>query len=128
MTTTWRDRMIIAGPILGALALAMLTPSDEGPTFCPFALCTGIACPGCGMTRAASKLIRGDLGAALAYHPLVPIIGLQILAGWTWFVLRRAGRVQPMRNRTLNAILIATAAGLLAVWLARLLSGTLPPV
>jgi hypothetical protein len=80
------------------------------------------------MTRAASKLIRGDLGAALAYHPLVPIIGLQILAGWTWFVLRRAGRVQPMRNRTLNAILIATAAGLLAVWLARLLSGTLPPV
>lgn len=128
MSATWRDRLILAAPFLGVLALLLVSPSDDGPTFCPFALCTGTACPGCGMTRAASSLLRGDVAGALTLHPLVPLVGLQLAAGWVWFVLRRRERVQPLSNRSLNAILIASAVALLAVWVVRLLSGTLPPV
>ncbi len=128
MTSTWRDRLILVAPFLGAIVLLLVSPDSEGPTFCPFALCTGTACPGCGMTRAASSLIRGDLGGALTLHPLVPLVGAQLAAGWVWYLLRRRGLVRPLSNKSLNAILIATAVALLAVWVARLAGGTLPPV
>lgn len=128
MSTAWRDRLILAAPFLGVALLAVLSPSDDSPTICPFALCTGTACPGCGMTRAFTALIRGDLGTAFRYHPLVLAIGLEALFGWTWFVLRKSGRVGPMSNRTLNVILGLTAITLVAVWIVRISSGTLPPV
>lgn len=128
MTTTWRHRLLAAAPFLGIIALIAIAPSDDSPTLCPFALWTGTACPGCGMTRAASTLIRGDLGGALTYHPLVLVIGAQLLGGWIWYLLRRTGRVQPMSNRSLNVILIATGVALVVVWVVRALNGTLPPV
>ena len=128
MSTVWRDRLIYAAPFVAVAGIFAFTPSDEGPTVCPFALCTGNACPGCGMTRAVSWLVRGDFSAAMTYHPLVLFITLQLLGGWVWFVLRKTGRVQPLSNRLLNVILIATTVALLAVWVARLLQGTLPPV
>lgn len=128
MPVLWRDRLILAAPILGVALLTLFAPSDEGPTVCPFALCTGTACPGCGMTRAAGYLIRGDLGSALTYHPLIPLIALQLVVGWVWFVLRRAGKVGPLRNRTLNIFLVATTLALVSVWLVRLATGALPPV
>lgn len=95
---------------------------------CPFALATGMACPGCGMTRAAGRLLRGDFDAALAYHPLVPAIGLLAVGGWVWFLLRKRGRLQPLSSRALNAVLIATAVALVMVWIVRLTTGALPPV
>lgn len=128
MTTTWRDRLILALPFLGVAVLALVSPSDDGPTICPFALCTGTACPGCGMTRAAARLIRGDISAALSYHPLVPLAALVFAGGWAWFALRLTGRVGQMSQRTLNAILIGSGLALLVTWVARLVTGTLPPV
>lgn len=128
MIATWRDRLILAAPLFGVGLLMAISPDSEGPTFCPFALCTGTACPGCGMTRAASALIRGDVSGAITLHPLVVVIGLQLGAGWTWYLLRRSGRARPLRTGTVNAILIATGVALVAVWAARLLAGTLPPV
>jgi hypothetical protein len=128
VTQTWRDRLILFAPFLGMAALALMTPSDHAPTFCPFALITGTACPGCGMTRAASALVKGDVRAALTFHPLVLAIGIELLVGWGWFVLRRSGRVGPMSNRTLNVVLALTAAALILVWIVRLSTGTLPPV
>ncbi len=126
--TGWRHRLIILAPFLGVAALAVANPSDDGPTFCPFALCTGTACPGCGMTRAASRLLHGDVHAALVYHPLVPLVAAQLLGAWIWYMLRRSGRVGPISNRGLNLVLIATAVALVAVWALRLALGTLPPV
>ena len=38
---------------------------------CPIKWFTGISCPGCGMTRSLLALCRFDLGAAIAYHPLI---------------------------------------------------------
>lgn len=128
MTRAWRDRLVFAAPVAVLGFLASVRPVDDGVTICPFALFTGMACPGCGMTRAASSLIRGDLTAALGYHPLVPWIALLSIGGWAWFLLRRSGRVEPLPTRWVNTILIGTGVMLLGVWAARLLSGTLPPV
>lgn len=128
MTATWRDRIILAAPLFGIGLLLAVSPDSEGPTFCPFALCTGTACPGCGMTRAGSALLRGDVSGALTLHPLVFLIGLQLAVGWGYYVLRRSGRARPLSTRTLNATLIATVLALVIVWAIRLLTGTLPPV
>lgn len=128
MNLTRHDRLIVFSPLAIIGVLALTQGIEEGPTICPFALGTGIACPGCGMTRAASWMLRGDFSSALAYHPLVPAIALLALGGWIWFLLRKTGRVQPMSNRLLNGVLIATLVALLAVWVARLVTGSLPPV
>lgn len=128
MTLTWRDRLILLSP-LGVFGVLAIVPAlDDGPTICPFALSTGIACPGCGMTRAASYLVRGDMGSAVGFHPLVPAIALLALGGWIWFAFRKAGKVKPLSNRLLNAILISISVALVAVWVARLATGSLPPV
>ena len=128
MILTRRDRLILLSPFFAVGALTLAQGFEDTPTMCPFALATGMACPGCGMTRAAGQLLRGDFGAAVAYHPLIPAIALLTTVGWGWFVLRRTGRVRPMSNRTLNGVLIATAVALVAVWVIRLATGSLPPV
>ena len=128
MSTTWRDRLILISPLLAFFLLAAFSPSDEGPTICPFALCTGTACPGCGMTRAAGHLFRGNFAEAMSYHPLVPLIGAQLLVGWGWFGLVKTGRAAPPTQRTTLLALVFSIAALVTVWLFRLFAGTLPPV
>jgi hypothetical protein len=128
MTSVWRDRLILLSPVAVVGALALAPAVEDGPTICPIALCTGVACPGCGMTRAATRLIRGDLGTALTFHPLIPAVALLAIGGWVWFILRRAGRVPPPSRALVNGILIVVAIALVGVWIARLLSGTLPAV
>jgi hypothetical protein len=128
VSTAWRDRLILVTPILGALGLALFARGEDGPTVCPFALCTGMACPGCGLTRAAGSLLRGNLGGALDYHPLMPLFAVQIAIGWGWYILVRTGRARPPKPRTVTATLSVTLLALVAVWLVRLSTGTLPPV
>lgn len=77
------DRFRAAGPddrglalvlVLGALSalalvpfLPLLAPLVPG---CPFHALTGVPCPGCGTTRAALALARGDVPAAFGWNPL----------------------------------------------------------
>jgi hypothetical protein len=128
LTHVWRDRLTLAAPLGLVLFLLAGSTVDDGPTICPFALMTGTACPGCGMTRAASHLIRGDLSSAISYHPLVPLMAALAVGGWVWFLLARSGRVPSLSSRVVNTIIIGTGVLMLGVWLARLVSGTLPPV
>ncbi len=41
---------------------------------------TGLACPGCGLTRGFHALFHGDIVTALDYNALIPVF-LVILAG-----------------------------------------------
>ena len=45
---------------------------------CPLYSMTGLACPGCGMTRGFHALLHGDVLTALDYNALIPIFGLFI--------------------------------------------------
>lgn len=128
MTSAWRDRLILISPVPVIAALVLAPLAEDGPTICPFAICTGVACPGCGMTRAATRLIRGDFGTALTFHPLIPGVAVLAIGGWVWFMLRQTGRVPPLSKVIVNRILIVIAIALVGVWIVRLLTGTLPAV
>ncbi len=109
---------------VGLLGLA----SGHGPTICPFALGTGIACPGCGLTRGVAALLRGDVASSWRYHPLAALAVIEIAAAWTWWVWKRSGRTDRVPGTATRLILAATAVLLLGVWALRLMTGTLPPV
>lgn len=113
---------------LVAFALLWTVPIGAGVTVCPFALLTGTACPGCGMTRAAASLARGDLAAALTYHPLIVVVGAWAGAAWLLRVRGRRDNRSSMSPRTLNALLAITAAAFLITWAIRWAQGSLPPV
>ena len=43
---------------------------------CPLYSITGLACPGCGLTRGFHALFHGDIVTALDYNALIPIFAL----------------------------------------------------
>lgn len=70
----------------------MLTPP------CPYLTLTGLACPGCGLTRAVHFLLHGDVSLAFAYNPWA-FVGAPAMAA---FVLLPsvADEVRTLRVRT----------------------------
>lgn len=101
----------------GALALgtAGLVTSATGTGWpCLFAAATGLPCPFCGMTHGVAALGAGDLGAAVAAHPLAPLAVALALATPVGLVVRRRLSAPPAALWTL-ALLVT------AVWVARVL-------
>lgn len=97
-----------------------------GPRLCLFERATGVACPACGLTRAAALAAHGRFAAAVALHPALPILALE--AGLAWLVW--GARLATGRRLLAGweaPVALATAAGLVALWLVRLATGTLPP-
>ncbi len=102
-------------------------PSGAGFTICAFRRLTGIPCPGCGLTRAMAALARGELLLALHFHPFAPLILGEAAALWAAIgaaVVRRRPFTLP--PRLLQQLVIWQAAALMALWLGRLATGTLP--
>jgi hypothetical protein len=104
------------------LALGFLRPAlAEGPDFCLFHRVTGIACPGCGLTRAAAAFARGDIAASLRWHPLFLLLAAEAAVTWlTWGIAPAAVR------RVAPPLALATGVLLIAVWIVRLATGALP--
>ncbi len=117
---------------------------------CLFSTLTGIACPGCGMTRAVLAFLTGNFAASFRYHPLaLPVLAQAAVLGasmlgpaWTrWRLHRQALGGNPSRSageptavagfqfgRGHKLSLIGLGCALLIVWLVRWQTGTLPPV
>lgn len=119
------DLAPIAMGTLAAGALVFSANADDGVVLCPFRRCTGGYCPGCGATRAANRLVRGDLRASWSHHPWVVLVAAQIVAAA--FVLafipatRRVGlRRAAIPLMAVNAVLV------IAIWIARLSTGSIP--
>lgn len=120
---TLRSPVAIGG--LLAVALAVVASGDDGPVLCPFRRCTGGYCPGCGATRAAGALARGDAGASWSHHPVVLLVAAQVIvAAGLWFTAGDTIR-QPLR-RSVDRIAMANAGVLLAIWVLRLATGAIP--
>ena len=71
------------GPLLVGLPPLFLALHLAGVTVfrCPLMASTGCRCPGCGLTRGAAALVRGDVPASLALHPFA------IFFTFAWLVL-----------------------------------------
>ncbi|HEY0510352.1 MAG TPA: DUF2752 domain-containing protein [Thermoanaerobaculia bacterium] len=120
---------LLAG-LAGLIGLAVLhvwTPSDDPATaICLSRRLLHLPCPACGLTRAFAHLAKGEWSAALALHPLAPVLALEAVLGWLgWGValLRRRSFRLPV---TADALLLGHAAVLVALWLGRMATGTLP--
>jgi type IV secretory pathway TrbD component len=109
----WTDFLAVI-LFLGSLSLASHV---AGIGICPLRRLTGIPCPTCGATRAALALVRGELAAALGFHPLVTVLllgaGLYALAaGISLLMTRRIPVVRASAKtwRRVAGILLLLAA------------------
>lgn len=110
------------------LALAFWDPAAAaGPDLCLFHRLTGVACPACGLTRAAAAFAHGNLDESLRWHPLFLLIGAEASALWlAWGVALKARPRLAALRRLAPRLAIATGVLLFVVWIVRLASGTLP--
>ena len=116
------------GAVLAWAVLALWVPADGLEySICAFRRLTHVPCPGCGLTRAFAHLAKGHLGEGFRMHPLAPLLAVEGLAFWIGWGLA-AGRGRPWLSGAWPARLASVHAGvLLAVWVGRLATGTLPP-
>ena len=78
----------------GAAAAYQAALGGEGLWLpCPLRTITGIPCPLCGMTTAATALASGDLGGALTANPFVLVLAGFTLVMAVLMVARAAGLV-----------------------------------
>jgi hypothetical protein len=126
-------RATVVWALLGGLAgaglavLALLPAAGLGVPVCMLRAATGIPCPGCGLTRGLTALVHGDLAAAWAFHPFALLLSAQGLLAWLaagWPLLR--GRALRVPSWVIERALVWNGAGLLALWLGRAATGTLP--
>lgn len=126
------------GPLLlwlaaGAAAAAVFfgvgwgLPNGLGFSVCAFKAITGIPCPGCGLTRAMAALARGELILSLHFHPFAPLFAAQAAALWV-AIGASIVRHRPFNipSRLVGHLIAWQGAALLALWIGRLATGTLP--
>jgi len=119
------DRGLALVLALGALSAAALAPflpwlASFVPG-CPLHALTGVPCPGCGTTRAALALARGDVPAAFGWNPLAAAAflfgGAACLVAPLWVASGRAlpslAPALPRRGR----IALVAAVGANWAWL-----------
>jgi len=120
-----RRRLVKAGIVCvgaalagGAAAVLVAFPPTESPFYpkCQLHSLTGLHCPGCGMTRLAAALVRGDMSQAAAYNlvglaatPVVAIWALQQVWAWMWGVTPRRW-FSPKWHARVAALFVAVVA------------------
>lgn len=89
---------------------------------CPFAICVGFACPGCGLTRAALALFCGNFTKAWQSNPTIYLWVPLIIA----FVITRYFYARKMSRLLIFAGI--TGAITMGVYVYRLVEGNLVEV
>jgi hypothetical protein len=100
--TVARSERVLHGLVAGLLAAVFLASflgvdrwrlwpgpdgGREGTTICLLKRLTGLPCMTCGMTRSFCTISRGQVGEALDYHPLGPVVyvvfaAAMLRSGW----------------------------------------------
>jgi hypothetical protein len=80
---------LIAFLLLAAAANWLASAGGGSLCACPFKLVTGLACPGCGATRAALAFLSGHVGDAWRWNPLLTCA---YLLAPPWLALRCLAR------------------------------------
>ena len=121
-----QSRWIIA--LLGAATVIQVavTAMDLTAWQCPLKLTLGVACPGCGLTRAIVLLAQGKWQAAVHLHAFAPVglgIGLLLVAGTLLPAKKRhrvAVRLTAFEKR--SGIVFWLIIGVLIYWIFRLMN------
>lgn len=116
---------------LAAAAVLRVWVPGSGPetSFCFSRRVLGLPCPGCGLTRAFAHLAKGEWSAALALHPLAPVLAAEIVLVWlAWgrWVSRGLRGLPAAPPAWLTPVVLGHVAVLCALWLGRLSTGSLP--
>ena len=77
---------------------------------CPFYKVTGHFCPGCGMTRAISSLLQGDIKQAWQFNMLLFIVPV---AFSVYFILRKLNFKKHAEVVLIITVIVAIAFGIL---------------
>jgi hypothetical protein len=112
--------------LLGFL-VARWVPLDKLPFWrCAIREHTGWPCPGCGLTRVAQRLARGDVGGALDANPLGTLVALGFAACTLYAALQLLFRLPVPRlsltereGRLTRALLLAAVVANYAVVVVR---------
>ncbi len=116
----------VAVAIVAAVLLIDAGGTDDGPGVCVFRRCTGGYCPGCGMTRSARHLTRGQIGAAWQDHPFLVLAAAQaVVAGAVYALLRWIGATVNW-SRPLVVLGVVNVVLITGIWVARLVDGSIP--
>lgn len=101
-----------AAAACGCVVLALVDPTEQAVTPpCPFRALTGWWCPLCGGTRAASRLLRGDLAGAFHFNAaFVTLLPVALVLWATWAFPGRLPWLDPVRER--SAPIVWTVFGL----------------
>jgi Protein of unknown function (DUF2752) len=86
---------------------------------CPYLTLTGLACPGCGLTRAAHFLLHGDVARAFAYNPWAFVMAPALLVFGSLPAVADTARTLRLRTGISWMMLVVT----LAFWIWRNTAG-----
>ncbi|MDH3255599.1 MAG: DUF2752 domain-containing protein [Acidobacteriota bacterium] len=113
------------GAIIALGLFSFWTPTS-GPILCLFRRSAGLPCPGCGLTRAASYLLHGDVVSSIRFHPFALLLAIEAALLWAvvGFRIHRGSPVGLPASSDVWAV--GHVAALVAFWLGRLASGTAP--
>ena len=109
---------VVGAAALGAACVFSPSGVESGPPLCPFAVMTGLPCPGCGLTRSWVAFMHGDVGSAFTFNVFGPVFlvltAVTVVAATVTLVRRRGAPLAGWRDRALGPV----GAVLLGVWLA----------
>jgi hypothetical protein len=106
--------------------LVVLTVADL--PVCLTAAFTGLPCPGCGLSRAAFALLRGDLPLAFQLNPLAPLVVPLSVVGFGTIALRYVWVGRTDYQSWVIWVVGLLSGALVLVWLARFLGAFGGPV
>lgn len=108
---------VVGAAALGAACVFSPSGVESGPPLCPFAVMTGLPCPGCGLTRSWVAFMHGDVGSAFTFNAFGPVFlvltAVTVVAATVTLVRRRGAPLAGWRDRALGPV----GAVLLGVWL-----------
>jgi hypothetical protein len=120
-----RERIAIAMIFSVAAGQLILVGSGLPGWQCPLLQTTGYPCPGCGLSRAALALLRGEWDLSLTLHAFAPILLPVLALAGIASILPQQHRqkliriVEQIEKRTrLSAVLLVA---LVIYWIVRLL-------